>query len=58
MIGHDLVYNGQATPPQWADPAGDQIIQKGSQVRIKLKGLRGEIGVMWGIGVMKEDYLG
>jgi DNA-directed RNA polymerase II subunit RPB7 len=54
MIGHDLEYNGQATPPQWADKAGDQILEKGAQVRLKIKGIRTEMGKLYAIGTMKE----
>jgi DNA-directed RNA polymerase II subunit RPB7 len=54
MIGHELEYNGQATPPQWADKAGDQILEKGAQVRMKIKGIRTEMGKLYAIGTMKE----
>jgi DNA-directed RNA polymerase II subunit RPB7 len=56
MIGHGLVYNGQATPPQWADEDGSQILEKGSLVRLKLKGIRSEMGKMYAIALMKEVY--
>lgn len=57
MIGHGLVYNGQATPPQWADEDGSQILEKGSLVRLKLKGIRSEMGKMYAIALMKEVCL-
>ncbi|KAF1992103.1 DNA-directed RNA polymerase II 19 kDa polypeptide [Aulographum hederae CBS 113979] len=57
MIPSDMVYDGNATPPQWTDNA-DQVIEKGTQVRLKIKGIRGEIGDMFSIGTIKEDYLG
>jgi hypothetical protein len=34
------------------------VIEKGAQVRVKLIGLRSDVGSMYAIGSIKEDYLG
>ncbi|KAF2739233.1 DNA-directed RNA polymerase II 19 kDa polypeptide [Polyplosphaeria fusca] len=57
MIPSEICYDANATPPQWTDN-GDQVIEKGTNIRIKIKGLRSEVDKMYAIGTMKEDYLG
>jgi len=57
MIPSEIKYDANATPPQWTDNT-DQVIEKGTQIRIKIKGLRSEVDKMFAIGTMKEDYLG
>ncbi|PVI08068.1 DNA-directed RNA polymerase II 19 kDa polypeptide [Periconia macrospinosa] len=57
MIPTDIKFDANATPAQWTDN-GDQIIEKGTHIRIKIKGLRSEVDKMFAIGTMKEDYLG
>ena len=39
MIPPEIKYDGNATPPQFTDN-GDQVIERGTQVRIRLKGIR------------------
>jgi hypothetical protein len=34
------------------------VIEKGTHVRVKILGTRSEVGEMWAIGSIKEDYLG
>jgi hypothetical protein len=34
------------------------VIERGSQVRVKLLGIRSDVGAMYAIGSIKEDYLG
>ena len=34
------------------------MIEKGAQVRVKLLGIRSDVGAMYAIGSIKEDYLG
>lgn len=34
------------------------MIEKGTHVRVKILGTRSEVGEMWAIGSIKEDYLG
>ena len=53
MIPSDITYDANATPPQWTDN-GDQVIEKGTNVRIKIKGLRSEVDKMFAIGTIKE----
>jgi DNA-directed RNA polymerase II subunit RPB7 len=53
MIPSDIKFDANATPPQWTDN-GDQIIEKGANIRIKIKGLRAELDKMWAVGTMKE----
>lgn len=57
MIPSNIRYDGNATPPQWTNNA-DQVIEKGTHVRVKVKGLRTEMGNMYAIATIKEDYLG
>ncbi|KAF2756707.1 DNA-directed RNA polymerase II 19 kDa polypeptide [Pseudovirgaria hyperparasitica] len=57
MIPKEIKYDGNATPAQWTDN-GDQVIEKGTQVRLKVKGTRGEAEKMFAIATIKEDYLG
>ncbi|PSN63367.1 DNA-directed RNA polymerase II 19 kDa polypeptide [Corynespora cassiicola Philippines] len=57
MIPTEIKFDANATPPQWTDN-GDQVIEKGTNIRIKIKGLRSEVDKMYAIGTMKEDYLG
>lgn len=57
MIPSEIKFDANATPPQWTDN-GDQVIEKGTNIRIKIKGLRSEVDKMYAIGTMKEDYLG
>jgi hypothetical protein len=44
-------------PPQYTDHA-EQIIEKGTNLRVKLIGLRNDVRNMFAIGSIKEDYLG
>ncbi|KAG8530805.1 uncharacterized protein KY384_004162 [Bacidia gigantensis] len=58
LIPAEIKWDPNATPPQWADNTGDQVIEKGTQIRIKLIGTRSDVGSMFAIGSIKEDYLG
>lgn len=53
MIPSDIKFDGNATPPQFTDNA-DQVIEKGTQIRVKIKGIRGEVGQMYAIATIKE----
>lgn len=44
-------------PPQYTDN-GDQVIEKGTHLRVKLIGTRSDVGNMFAIGSVKEDFLG
>lgn len=53
MIPSDIKFEGNAAPPQWTDGA-DQVIEKGTHIRIKIKGIRSEVDKMYAVGTMKE----
>ena len=53
MIPSEIKFDANATPPQWTDNA-EQVIEKGTQIRIKIKGLRSEMDRMYGVATMKE----
>jgi len=53
MIPSDITFDANATPPQWTDN-GEQVIEKGTNIRIKIKGLRSEVDKMYAVGTMKE----
>jgi hypothetical protein len=53
MIPPEIKYDGHATPPQWTDNA-DQTIEKGTQIRLKIKGMRTDMGSLYAIGTIKE----
>lgn len=57
MIPPEIRYDANATPPQWTD-GGEQVVERGTQVRLRIKGIRGEVGQMYAIGTIREDYLG
>ncbi|KAI9890370.1 MAG: DNA-directed RNA polymerase II subunit [Vezdaea aestivalis] len=57
LIPSDIKFDENATPPQYTDN-GDQVIEKGTQIRIKLIGTRSDVGSMFAIGSVKEDFLG
>lgn len=57
-IPSGMKYNPNATPPSWIDEDG-RPVGRGQPIRIKITGLRTELGgKMFGIGTIKEDYLG
>jgi DNA-directed RNA polymerase II subunit RPB7 len=53
MIPGEITFDANATPPQWTDN-GEQVIEKGTNIRIKIKGLRSEVDKMYAVGTMKE----
>lgn len=57
MIPAQLKYSVEGSTPSFTDNS-DQIVEKGTQVRLRIKGIRGEIGQMFAIGSIREDYLG
>ncbi|USP77132.1 hypothetical protein yc1106_04406 [Curvularia clavata] len=56
MIPAEIKFDANATPPQWTDD-GEQVIEKGTNIRIKIKGLRSEVDKMYAVGTMKERAL-
>ena len=57
LIPGDIKWDPNATPPQYTDN-GDQVIEKGTHLRVKLIGTRSDVGSMFAIGSIKEDFLG
>lgn len=57
MIPSAFRYTVEGSTPSFADNEG-QIVERGSQVRLRIKGIRGELGQMFAIGSIREDYLG
>ncbi len=57
MIPAELKYTVEGSTPSFTDN-DDQTIERSSQVRLRIKGIRGEMGQMYAIGSIREDYLG
>lgn len=57
MIPSEIKFDPNATPPQFTNNE-DSVIEKGSDIRIKLKGIRSDVGTMHAVGTIKEDFLG
>ncbi|RMY32512.1 hypothetical protein D0866_06562 [Hortaea werneckii] len=57
MIPSSLKYTMEGATPSFTDGV-DQTVERGSQVRLRIKGIRGEMGQMFAIGSIREDYLG
>lgn len=57
LIPSDIQWDPNATPPQYTNNE-DTVIEPGTHVRVKILGTRSEVGEMWAIGSIKEDYLG
>lgn len=57
MIPSQIKYDPNATPPQFTDNE-DYRIEPGTHIRVKIMGTRSEVGEMWAIGTINEDYLG
>lgn len=57
MIPNSLKYSVEGSTPSYTDNE-EQTIERGTQVRLRIKGIRGEMGNMFAIGSIREDYLG
>lgn len=57
MIPAQLRYTVEGATPSFTDGV-EQTVERGSQVRLRIKGIRGEMGQMFAIGSIREDYLG
>lgn len=57
MMPPGYKYSVEGSSPAYTEPEG-HIIERDAEVRVRIKGLRGEIGNMFAIGSMREDYLG
>uniref|UniRef100_A0A060TG99 DNA-directed RNA polymerase subunit n=1 Tax=Blastobotrys adeninivorans TaxID=409370 RepID=A0A060TG99_BLAAD len=56
LIPSDMAFNPSANPPAYT--SDDQSIERGSRVRLRIVGVRADVGQMYAIGSIKEDYLG
>lgn len=52
-MSSDFKFDGNATPPNFTDSVGLKI-EKGSRVRLKIMGMRAEIGDMYAIATINE----
>lgn len=52
-----MKYTAEGSAPNFSDAEG-MTVERGSQVRLRIKGIRGELGQMFAIGSIREDYLG
>ncbi|KAK5117579.1 hypothetical protein LTR62_005001 [Meristemomyces frigidus] len=57
LIPKQLKYTVEGATPSFTDNI-DQTIEHGSQVRLRIKGMRSEMNEMFAVGSIKEDYLG
>jgi DNA-directed RNA polymerase II subunit RPB7 len=57
MIPGALKYTVEGSTPSFTDNS-EQVVERGTQVRLRIKGIRGEMGSMYAIGSIREDYLG
>lgn len=57
MIPSQLKFSMEGATPSFADNEG-QVVEAGSQVRLRIKGIRSELNQMYAIGSIREDYLG
>ncbi|TVY27728.1 DNA-directed RNA polymerase II subunit [Lachnellula hyalina] len=57
LIPTDIKFDPNATPPQFTNNE-DSVIEVGTHVRVKLIGTRAEVGGMYAIASIREDYLG
>ncbi|KAI9790178.1 MAG: DNA-directed RNA polymerase II subunit [Peltula sp. TS41687] len=56
FIPSDIKFDANATPPQYTDN-GDQVIERGTQIRVKIMGTRSDVGKIFAIGSIKEVSL-
>ncbi|KAL2129663.1 hypothetical protein VTI74DRAFT_7477 [Chaetomium olivicolor] len=61
VSGHNMPdeirYDGSASPPQFTNNA-DIVIENGTHVRVRILGLRTEVGGMRAVGTINGDFLG
>lgn len=53
----EIRYDGSASPPQFTNNA-DIVIENGTHVRVRILGLRTEVGGMRAVGTINGDFLG
>ena len=60
MIDPRMKFSMEGSTPNFSDPSDVEgaTLEQGSQVRLRIKGIRAEVGSMFAIGSIREDYLG
>ena len=53
FIPSEIKFDANATPPQYTDGA-DQVIEKDTHIRVKLMGIRSDVGSLFAVGSVKE----
>ncbi|KAL3478992.1 RNA polymerase Rpb7 [Aspergillus californicus] len=56
-IPSDIKWEPNTVPAQYTDHA-DQVIEKGTSLRLKILGVKPDVAAINAIGTIKEDYLG
>lgn len=56
-IPSDIKWEPNTVPPQYTDH-GDQVIEKGTSLRLKILGVKPDVAAINAIGTIKEDFLG
>ncbi|GMM50649.1 DNA-directed RNA polymerase II subunit [Starmerella bacillaris] len=56
LIPQNMSFNPATNPPAFVSE--DQSIEKGSKIRVKIVGVRADVGKIFAIGSIKEDFLG
>ena len=51
-----MKFDPTSNPPSYA--SSDQLVEKGSRVRLKIVGTRADVNEIFAIATMKEDWLG
>lgn len=52
------MFQPDTNPPQYADHTNNEYVLAGAHVRIKLMGTRPDQNDIFGVGSMKDDFLG
>jgi hypothetical protein len=53
-----MTYNPDTMPAQFSNARGDEIIEKGTAVRIQIMGLRSDVDAIMAIGKMADSWFG
>lgn len=56
-IPSDIKWEPNTVPQQYTDHA-DQVIEKGTSLRLKILGVKPDVAAINAIGTIKEDFLG
>lgn len=56
-MSDDMKFDPNAATPSWTNNEGE-LIETNTDVRVKLFGIRTDVGQIIAVGSIKEDYLG